>query len=348
MPLSRIELTNVRCFPDLAIDLPGQLVVVAPNGQGKSTILEAITMLALTRSHRTRSDGDVIRTDQTSATITGYLGPRQPLRIVLSRDRDRVVKQANRLGQIVPLTGLIGMIRVVTFGPEDTELMTGAPRLRRGLLDSLLLQRNPTYSQTLLSFHRAVKQRNALLARGGSLETIRSAITVWDLLFVEAATAIIRERLALVAELEAATQRFLQTMNLPFTVTLRYQASVPDLDRFDELVAARLERDRDLGSTSIGPHRDDLAVTLNGRLVGNASRGEQRALLVALKLAEYERLAAGATEPPLFLVDDVFSELDADRRELVATHLADRPCIITTADAALIPTILSSLPRHTL
>lgn len=348
MPLQRLELTNVRCFENLSIDLPRQLIVVAPNGRGKSTILEAITMLALTRSHRTRSDGELIKTNETAASITGLLGPRQPLRIVISRDRDRVVKQANRLGQIVPLTGLIGMIRVVTFGPEDTELMTGAPRLRRGILDSLLLQRNPTYAQTLLSFHRAVKQRNALLARGGSLDAIRAAITVWDLLFIESASAIIRERQALVAELEIATQTFIGTMQLPFTVSLRYQSSVPDLDRFEDLVAARLERDRDLGSTSVGPHRDDLAVLLNGRAVANASRGEQRALLVALKLAEYERLAAGSTEPPIFLVDDVFSELDPDRRELVATHLVDRPCVITTADKTLIPDQLSSLPIYEL
>lgn len=351
MSLSHLELTNFRCFPTFKLDLPDQLVLVGPNGRGKSSILEAITMLALTRSPRTRSDAELIRTGEAATTIEGTLGPRQTVRLVVQSDGQRVTKQVNRFGTMTQLADLIGTVRVVTFGPEDIELFTGPPRLRRRLIDDVLLQRSGRgYAQTLITYYRALKQRNSLLAQQLTLGALRDAVTVWDLLFSEAAGVIIQARQTLAVELETATRQFLEAMELPMKLELRYQTTVPELDRLPELLTARLERDRTIGSTSVGPHRDDLQFLLNGRPMASASRGEQRAVLVALKLAEYERLAAQSAPDtqPRFLVDDVFSELDPSRRQTIAKYLAERPCIITTADQSLIPGELSSLPIHEL
>ena len=350
MALSHLSLTDFRCFPTLELDLSDQLVIVGANGRGKSSILEAITLLALTRSPRTRSDSELIRADRETAIITGTVGPRKQVRIAVSTERERVIKRASLFGSVVPLTELVGTVQIVSFLPEDLELFTGPPKARRGLVDSLLLQRvGKQYAETLVAFHRALKQRNSLLAQRMPIDALRSTVGVWDSLLVGAATSIINQRIELSRELHETTARILAEMNVPLELELHYHSTVTDLMRFDELLTARLERDRELGSTSIGPHRDDLLLTVNGRPMVSASRGEQRAVLVALKLAEYERLAAGnADSAPIFLVDDVFSELDPVRRDIVAQRLVSRPCIITTADASTIPSTLSSLPRHEL
>ncbi len=364
MPLTHLSLTNIRCFESFDLDLPRQLVVTGPNGQGKSTLIEAISLLALTRSHRARHDGELIRTEPTpktpgvraqetpgvTATVAGTLGPRQIVRIALTATSSGLAKQANRFGRLTPLTGIVGLVRTVLFTPEELELLTGPPRLRRRLLDGLLLQRDgPPFAEQLLTFHRTLRQRNRLLATKLSLPDLQAQIAPWDTLYVAAATAIVAQRTTLLTELAAAAARQLAAMQLPLELAVSYQATVPEPERLDELLVARLERDQALGSTSIGPHRDDVVITVNGRPMTSASRGEQRAVLVALKLAEYERLAAAdPTIEPIFLVDDVMSELDPDRRALIAAHLLSRPCVITTADPGALPSELAGLPRYEL
>ena len=350
MPLTKLELTNVRCFPSLTLDLPRQLVITGANGHGKSTIIEAISLLALTRSHRARHDGELIATGQTVATVTAQLAPRQLVRLALTTTGAGLTKQANRFGQLVPLTGIVGLIRTVLFTPEELELFTGPPRLRRRLLDGLLLQRDgASFADRLLQFHRTLRQRNRLLTSRLSLFELRRQIAAWDALYASSATEILRCRIALLAELRTATQAQLAAMQLPLELSLSYHATVPQIEQLSELLVARLERDQQLGSTSVGPHRDDLLVTVNGRPMSSASRGEQRAALVALKLAEYERLAAAdPANEPIFLIDDVMSELDAERRVLIASHLATKPCLITSADPTQLPRELATLSRHEL
>jgi DNA replication and repair protein RecF len=350
MSLTHLSLSNVRCFPSLELDLPRQLVVTGPNGYGKSTILEAISLLSLTRSHRARSDREVIRSPISGpAVVTGTVGPRQLLRLVLADQGGSLVKQAHRAGRAVSLSEFVGTVRTVLFTPEELELFTGPPRRRRGVLDGLLLQREgAVYAELLLTFHRSLRQRNALLNQRLTPTALRLAVAVWDELLGQTAEGIVARRETLSRELATATRERLEAMAVPLVPAFRYQTSVAP-DRFLDALSARLERDQALGSTSVGPHRDDLVVSVNGRPVTSASRGEQRSLLVAVKLAEADRLtAADPANPPLMLVDDVMSELDPDRRALVAAELLHRPCLVTSADPASLPDALRTLPRHEL
>lgn len=350
MPLTHLSLQNIRCFPSLELELPRQLVITGANGHGKSTIIEAIGLLALTRSHRARHDSELIQTDQSVATVAATLGPRQVVRLALTTTGSGLTKQANRFGRLVPLTGIVGLVRAVLFTAEELDLLTGPPRLRRRLLDGLLLQRDgERFADELLTFHRTLRQRNRLLASRLSVSELRAQIAPWDALYARSARVIIEHRARLLAELREATAAQLAAMELPLALAMSYHATVPELDQLPELLVARLERDAALGSTSTGPHRDDLLLTINGRPMSSASRGEQRAVLVALKLAEYERLAvADPANEPIFLIDDVMSELDPERRAVIAAHLAARPAIITSADPAQLPSELAELPRYSL
>jgi len=232
-------------------------------------------------------------------------------------------------------------LRVVLFAPEDMLLVVGSPGLRRAGLDRLAAQRVPAYARDLATYGRALQQRNSLLRAIREEQASRSELRMWDVPLLDAGAAVVEARLRVLAELceplarahaeiapgEAASE----------PLAIRYATNAPALHGESPrgALSRRLEETAEKevwnGSTLVGPHRDDLVFELGGRdMSGFASRGQQRTAILALKLAELDLLTTHDGRPPLLLLDDVFSELDPDRRAHLVRRIAELPQAFVT------------------
>ena len=240
-------------------------------------------------------------------------------------------------------TSLGGTLRVVLFAPEEMLLIAGSPGLRRAALDSLAAGRSPAYPADLATYGRALQQRNSLLRAIREEQAGRDQLHFWDAALLDSGAAVVNARLALLeaiaAPLEAAHREIAPDEG---GLTLRYETNAPpgSGETIRVALARRLaetaEKEVWNGSTLVGPHRDDLVFELDQDgtvrdLAGFASRGQQRTAILALKLAELDLLTALDGRPPLLLLDDVFSELDPDRRSHLVRRIAALPqALITT------------------
>lgn len=290
-------------------------------------------MLAWGRSHRTTSDGEIIRWGTDLARVEGTVGNDTiEVAVVRSgaggsagRKRIRVNGLARRA------SGLVGLMRVVVFAPEEMLLIVGSPSLRRAVIDQLASAGSPAYADAMTTYGRTLQQRNSLLRAIREEGADRAELRFWDGAFVDAGGAIVAERRrvleALAAPLAAAHAEIAPEEAGETTLTLSYQTNAPPLpgesarDALERRLRETADKEIWNGSTLVGPHRDDLVFELGGRdLTTFASRGQQRTAILALKLAELDLVTALDGRPPLLLLDDVFSELDPDRR----THLVRR------------------------
>jgi DNA replication and repair protein RecF len=239
--------------------------------------------------------------------------------------------------------GLAGTLRVVLFAPEEMLLIAGSPGLRRTALDGLAAGRSAAYGADLATYGRALQQRNSLLRAIREEQASRDQLRFWDTAVLDSGAAVVTARLVLlkaIAEPLAAAHREMAPDE--GRLSLRYETNAPSRpgETIREALARRLAETADKevwnGSTLVGPHRDDFAFELNSgdsprNLAGFASRGQQRTAILALKLAELDLLTAQDGRPPLLLLDDVFSELDPDRRSHLVRRIAELPqALITT------------------
>ncbi len=333
---------------------PGPHIVWGPNAAGKTSLLEAIVLLAWGRSHRTSADGELIRWGTDLARVEGHVGvdavevavTRSGADGTSGRKRIRVNGVGRRAG------GLDGPLRVVVFAPEEMLLVAGSPGLRRAALDQLASTTAPGYASALATYGRALQQRNGLLRAIREEGAGRDELRFWDTAFLDAGGRIVADRLALLGRLAEPLARAHAEIAPDeadaSSLTLRYATNAPAApgEAPRDALARRLietaEKEVWNGATLIGPHRDDLVFELAGRdLAGFASRGQQRTAILSFKLAELDLLTAQDGRPPLLLLDDVFSELDPDRRAHLVRRIAALPqAFVTTTtlddlDAAL-------------
>jgi len=236
---------------------------------------------------------------------------------------------------------LPGALRVVVFAPEEMLLIAGAPTLRRTALDRIAASRYPAYAAALATYGRALQQRNGLLRAIREEQADRSELRYWDLPFLDAGGEVVAVRFRLLDELAeplaAAHAEIAPDEAARAPLRLRYEtnaAAAPGESPRDAL-ARRLAETADKeawnGTTLVGPHRDDVSFVLDGRdLAGFASRGQQRTAILAFKLAELDLLTALDGRPPLLLLDDVFSELDPERRAHLVRRIAGLPQTFVT------------------
>ena len=363
MRVERLEVVDFRNHARAAAELPaGVSVLVGPNGVGKTNLLEAVGYLATLGSHRVGQDASLIRAGAASAVIRAAVrrAGRRLLVDVELRPGTGVRGRVN--GAPVPRArDLLGVVRATVFAPEDLGLVRGDPEERRRFLDSLATQRLPRYHGSRQDYDRVLRQRNTLLrSAGGRLPASALAtLEVWDEKLAVAGAEIWSERLRLVAALtprvELAYQR-LASRDDP--VEVAYVSSVagpggldPDPAKLAQALRERLVADRarevERGLTLSGPHRDDLALGLRGLPARtHASHGEAWSLALALRLGSH-RLLTEEGEEPVLLMDDVFAELDPQRRDRVAeAALATEQTIVTAAVADELPGELDAAVFH--
>ncbi|MFD2766276.1 DNA replication/repair protein RecF [Micromonospora eburnea] len=338
MYVRRLELVDFRSYERVGVDLePGPNVLIGPNGVGKTNLVEALGYVATLDSHRVATDAPLVRMGASSAVIRcAVVHEGRELLVELEivpgkANRARLGRSPARRARDV-----LGALRLVLFAPEDLELVRGDPAERRRYLDELLVTRQPRYAGVRVDYERVVKQRNALLrtaylarktggSRGGDLSTL----AVWDTHLAHHGAELLAGRLELVAALAPHVAKAYDAVAAGRGAAgIAYRPSVelaePTTDRtaLAEALQAALTENRsaeiERGTTLVGPHRDDLALTLGPLPAkGYASHGESWSFALALRLAGYDLLRADGIEPVLVL-DDVFAELDAGRRERLA------------------------------
>jgi DNA replication and repair protein RecF len=362
--LERLEVVDFRNHDRAAVDLPaGVSVLVGANGVGKTNLLEAVGYLATLGSHRVGQDASLIRAGAASAVIRAAVrrAGRRLLVDVELRPGTGVRGRVN--GAPVPRArDLLGVVRATLFAPEDLGLVRGDPEERRRFLDTLATQRLPRYHGSRQDYDRVLRQRNTLLrSAGGRLPASALAtLEVWDEKLAVAGAEIWSERLRLVAALTPRVELAYQRLaGRDDAVDIAYVSSVagpgggldPDPAKLAQALRERLAADRgrevERGLTLSGPHRDDLSLGLRELPARtHASHGEAWSLALALRLGSH-RLLAEEGEEPVLLMDDVFAELDRQRREHVAeAALAAEQTIVTAAVAEELPADLGATVFH--
>ena len=363
MRLERLEVVDFRNHDRASMELPaGVSALVGPNGAGKTNLLEAAGYLATLGSHRVGQDAALIRAGSSSAVIRAAVQRAGRRRLVDLELRPGSGVRGRVNGAPVPRArDLLGVVRATVFAPEDLGLVRGDPEERRRFLDTLATQRLPRYHGSRQDYDRVLRQRNTLLrSAGGRLPASALAtLEVWDEKLASAGAEIWSERLRLVAALTPRVELAYQRLaGRDDAVDVAYVSSVagpgaadPDPAKLAQALRERLIADRarevERGLTLSGPHRDDLALALRELPARtHASHGEAWSLALALRLGSH-RLLAEEGEEPVLLMDDVFAELDRQRRDRVAeAALAAEQTIVTAAVAEELPTVLDATVFH--
>jgi DNA replication and repair protein RecF len=344
MRLRRLWLKDFRCYEAADLELPdGCTVVTGANGQGKTSLLEAIGWAATARSFRGVQDAALVRSGCDEAIVRAEIAHDERTVLVeaairaVGRNRVLVNKQA-----LSKRSGLGEALRVTVFAPDDLELVKGGPAERRAYLDELLETCIPSFTAARSEYERVLKQRNARLRLGVRDPEERTTLDVLDDRLVATGAAVIASRLELLTRLGPAVElAYAGLAGSAPGFASRYRPGWSDDEcdphRLEEQLRAAIDRLRcrelDRGLTLVGPHRDDWLLLLHDlETRHHASQGEQRTLALALRLAAHRVVADAFDAEPLLLLDDVFSELDPERCAALVKCLPDTQTVLTTAN----------------
>ena len=353
MYVSKLSLTNFRSYPQLEISLkPGVTTFVGNNGAGKTNIAESLIFLAFLSSHRTPNnqplitlgaDQSVIRTE----VVRGDRNLQIDLEINLNKANRAKINQNPTKSQ----REILGACQVIYFSPEDLDLVRGEPTYRRDFLDKLLVTKTPRLAGVLSDYDRVLRQRNTLLRTRAP----QASIAPWTEQLIDLAATITAERISLVSALNPLVSKNYRELNEVKPASIIYKSNVENLNDNSEfnktLITSKLNevqyQEVERGVTLVGPHRDDLILQLGDfPAKGYASHGESWSFAISLKIASLELLKSQGLDPILIL-DDVFAELDTNRRARLvqATKLAEQT-IVTAAVEGDLPVDLNDVRYH--
>jgi DNA replication and repair protein RecF len=322
--LRRLGLSNFRNYSELDLrPSAGLNVFIGDNAQGKSNLLEGIAMLGTGKSFRTARDGDTIRAGDESAVVHGAadsLAGSLNLVCTIERWNRGARKRYTVNAHGVRYSSYLGKIRIVTFVPADLQLATGTPATRRAFMNASLAQSEPRYYYELARYRKALAQKNALLR--GEVEPDPELLAIYNRSLIDAGARIMLARAqfvdAIAKSAAEAHTRFTHGEHLEVCYAPSVAFRDLALDAIETTLEARVRQvsdaERARMSALVGPHRDDLSLSLDGvSLAAFGSQGQQRTAVLALKVAEYSVMLQRSGEAPLLLLDDVLSELDEDR-----------------------------------
>jgi DNA replication and repair protein RecF len=358
MRVDRLGLANFRSYAGLEARFgPGAHVIHGANAAGKTNLLEALALLGVGGSHRAGGDAEMIAWGADFARLDADIGAggtgTTNLEIVLSRSGPAGARKRVRINGVGRRASQLGLtMPVVLFAPEDMLLIVGSPAGRRHALDSLVMRTMPAAAATLATYSRALTQRNNLLRaiRDGAADP--AELRFWSETVAREGGLIVSWRratlAALAGPLAAAQQEIAPADGRLELAYLTNAEAGPDEDAEAALrrrLAETADKEMWNGTTLVGPHRDDVAFSLAGRDMADfASRGQQRSAILSFKLAELELVAASVGRPPLLLLDDVFSELDPQRRGHLVRRIGELPqaFVTTTSLDDLDPALVRS------
>lgn len=361
MEITSLQLKQFRNYEELALRLePGLNIFLGPNAQGKTNIIEAVYYAALGRSHRTSKDGELILWEAQGAAMRLSF-----LRLGVKNYLDFLIPQGSRRkislnGNPIRPKELVGQFNAVLFSPEDLYLVKGPPSGRRQFLDAEISQASPGYYYEFSKYMKILIQRNALLKKIKERRNEQELLDMWDVQLAESAARLTAKRFQSVKRISMLARLCQRRIsgaleNLEISYEMHRHKddanALPEVREPEEMLlplrnwyAERLEKYRDLDimrcATGLGPHRDDLKLSVNGvDLRSYGSQGQQRTGALSLKLAELEFLKSETGEYPVLLLDDVMSELDANRRQELLLFLQKEKIqtIITATDRAYFP-----------
>lgn len=344
MKILSLELKNFRNYPYALVEFDDGLnVLYGKNASGKTNMLESVFLCSVFHSPRTTKDKEMILLGQSKAQIKLNIDKKfRKHSICLQIDEQGKKKVAvdgipvNRAGE------LLGVFGVVFFSPDEMKLVKESPNERRRFLDVGLSQQQKAYFLALQRYNKTLKQKNNLLKEYKFNPNIDDMLDVWDLGLAKEGAVIIRKRMEYIATLNDAAGKFHSALSSEKEVlTLSYECGAKteksDLQNelYEAIVAAR-QKDKELGFSTVGPHRDDIKIEINGKDSRKfASQGQQRTIALAMKLGEVVIYKNEIGEPPVLLLDDVLSELDNTRQTLLLEMTKGFQTILTCTEYTL-------------
>jgi DNA replication and repair protein RecF len=341
--LNRLYLHNFRSYTDTIVDFTSDAnTIVGPNATGKTSLIEAVYLLFSGRSFRTTQLTDLIQFNKKSFYLEAHFskfGIDQKLKIVYGYDERCITLNSTFCPN---WSSLFGVMSGVVMTPDDISLVKGTPNQRRHYLDFQLAQVDPVYLHHLVRYRKAMKQRNVLLKRR-SIQSIAS----WEQAMATSAAYITRQRLSLVADIDHKLKAIFPYLSgLKEDLSLNYSSrgseGLPSQGQQEALFQFYMEtfekqrpREMDLGSSLTGPHRDDLDIALNDKELRFGSEGQQRSAVLALRMAEWQRIREQLEFPPLLLADDVTVNLDSSRRAKLLQLMQNMGQVFVTTTEAL-------------
>lgn len=359
MQLANLTLHNYRNYQDLTVNFaPGVNILLGPNAQGKTNLLEAIYVLALTRSHRTSSDKELISWQADEARISGRIVRQHgdiPLELLFTKKGKKA--RVNHLEQ-AKLSQYIGHFNVVLFAPEDLELVKGAPSVRRNFIDREFGQINPRYLYNASQYRGVLRQRNNYLRQLATkqakdliyLDVLTDQLIGFGAELLLARKQLLAKLFAAAAPIQASITDGRETLTFNYVSSIEL-AELADLEAIKAALIERFSKSRarelQQGTTLVGPHRDDLQFLVNEKNVQTfGSQGQQRTTALAVKLAEIDLMKEETGEYPVLLLDDVLSELDTHRQTHLLKTIQDRvQTFITTPSLSDIAQQLINEPK---
>ena len=341
MVIQSLQVTNFRNYESAQIDFGRNTnIIYGDNAQGKTNLLEAVYLFSHGRSHRAKTDGELLRfgTDYFRLNIDFSDSTRQYKAMIHYTGNGKKQIKMNNI-PVVKLSKLINYLNVVMFSPEDLELVKGAPAMRRRFLDEAISQLYPGYLQNLITYHRGLVQKNSLLKTLRLTGTHQDAqLSIWNEQLAESGAAVMAARQEFIAQLA----RFSEEVHRQISNEVFLLSYAPNLDcnvsdfrqSFYDKLEQSQSREIDAGASQYGIQRDDLRLFVNGRdtkIYG--SQGQQRTAVLSLKIAETEYIHCVRDEYPVLLLDDIMSELDLNRRMFLAEKIKNKQVLITCTDS---------------
>ncbi len=332
MIINSLALNNYRNYLSEEISFSdGINILYGDNAQGKTNILEAIYMLATTKSHRTSKDKEIINFNCDEGHIKAQINKREiNYRIDMHLKRNKSKGVAIDRVPVKKTSQLMGMVNVILFSPEDLDIIKDGPSERRRFVDMELCQLNKIYYSNLSSYNKILNQRNNLLKNIYYDKSQMDMLDVWDAQLVDYGIKIIKDRNNFINKINEIIldihKRLTSDKEL---IKVVYDMNVTEEDFAKELILKR-EIDLRYQSTQVGPHRDDVSFFINDMDVKTyGSQGQQRTAALSLKLSEIELVKEIVGDNPILLLDDVMSELDTSRRDALLSSINDIQTIIT-------------------
>lgn len=344
MHVKKLRLINYRNYNSLNIALNKKInVFVGKNAQGKTNLLESIYMCATGRSFRTNRDREIINFDEDQAYVGAEINVGDFEKFIeIKMDRNKTKRIRVNKTELKNYKELYSGLNIVVFSPEDLRLVKEGPQERRNFLNTEISQIKPVYNYNVNRYRKVLFQRNNILKTSKFRKDINNILEIFDLQLVKLGTEIILERSKYISELSKISNIVhkkitlsKENLELDYVSNIDIMHSKKDMEnKYLKDLKNNINKDLEIGSTGLGPHRDDINMQINSKdLKTYGSQGQQRTVVLSIKLSEVELIKKQRKIYPVLLLDDVFSELDQERRKYLIQSFRDMQTLITVTDA---------------